>query len=509
MPLQLVLRCAACALLAACQEDEPFDLPARPTSLQGAPSLSPLPGSPVLALALGLRYSCALLDGGTVKCWGSDEFGVLGQAGPRQDIADPSSIDAIDFGTDRRIVRVTAGWHHACVLFEDGKARCWGRNDRGQLGLGNTDDYGDDAEELLSSAADLPLAGILDLSAGVSNTCAVVAPAGASAGSVHCWGSDTSGGIGDRAAGGFGDDEPLTALRPVALDDGDLARTVVAGDSLGCALVQRGAVRCWGSNAWGTLGTGTRCNTGDERTCEGTTEPRPIRDVQGLGADFISSLALNQAHACALDNQGALWCWGRNDQSRAGYPEASVGATLRQPPGPVNLGAGVSVVSVGLGVRHGCALDARGDVRCWGEAGPQLGYGQPQSDGVAGVGGTLEPGAQYAQMPGGGVVELAAAGGAAQPATAEPAQAGEVAVRVRQLAVGGFHACVLLESSGAFAGVRCWGQNQHGELGYGSYEQVGDIGGAAAPAREYAERLDHPDVCLLRSSSGPCALPRE
>lgn len=484
-------------------------MPPRPTSSQGLPSLLPLPGSPVVELALGLRYSCALLDGGALKCWGSDEFGVLGRDGPRQDIADPSTIDAIDFGTDRRIVRVTAGWHHACVLFEDGRARCWGRNDRGQLGLGNTADYGDDPEESLSSAADLPLSNIIDLSAGVSNTCAIVAPAGARAGSVHCWGSDTSGGIGDRAAGGFGDDEPLTALRPVSLDEGQLARAVMAGDSLGCALVGE-AVRCWGSNAWGTLGTGTRCNTGDERTCDGTTEPRPIRDVQGLsGADFISSLALNQAHACALDNQGALWCWGRNDQSRAGYPEASVGATLRQPPGPVNLGAGVRVVSVGLGVRHGCALDARGDVRCWGEAGPQLGYGQPQSDGVAGVGGTLEPGVQYAQMPRGGSVELAAS----EPATAEggtlaPAQGG-AAVRVHQLAVGGFHACVLLESSGAFAGVRCWGQNLRGELGYGSYEQVGDIGGAAAPAREYAQRLDHPDVCLLRTSSGPCAQPRE
>lgn len=456
-----------------------------------------LRGSPVRTLALGMSYSCALLSERDVKCWGSDEHGVLGRDGARQDIADPSRIEALDFGTDRRIVQLTAGWHHACVSFEDGHARCWGRNDRGQLGLGHSEDYGDDPGESLANLPDLPLAGIVDISAGVSNTCAVVAPAGATAGRVHCWGSDTNGGLGDTASGAFGDDEPLTALRPVSLDEGELAHRAVAGDSLGCALLLSGAVRCWGNNTWGTLGTGTSCNSGDERVCNGTSEPRAIRDVQGLGSAFITALELNQAHACALDNQGALWCWGRNDQSRAGYPEASLGATLRQPPGPVQLGAGVSVVSVGLGVRHGCALDSSGAVRCWGEAGPQLGYGLAQSDGTAGIGGTLEPGEQYSQMPGGGVVELAMAEGS------------EPAARVWQLAVGGFHACALLERDGTFAGARCWGQNSFGQLGYGSYERVGDLGSVAAPAREYRERLDHPDVCFSRSSSGPCALARE
>lgn len=492
--------CCAASVLLGCHDGEPFDLPARPSGTSATQRPLPLRDSPVLALALGMQYSCALLRAGSVKCWGSDDHGVLGRDGPRQDIGDPSSIDAIDFGTARQVVRITAGWQHACALFEDGKARCWGRNDRGQLGLGNTEDYGDDPGESLSTLPDLPLDGILDLSAGVSNTCAILAPVGATAGRVFCWGSDSNGGIGDGASGDFGDDEPLTALRPVTLEDGELARRVVAGDSVGCALLQDGAVRCWGSNTWGTLGTGTRCNSGDERACDGTTEPRPIRDVQGLGDAFISSLQLNQAHACALDNRGGLWCWGRNDQSRAGYPDARVGVTLRQTPGPVDLGADVSVVSVGLGVRHGCALDANGAVRCWGEAGPQLGYGLPQSDGAAGIGGTLEPGEQYAQMPGGGIVAVATPDAAASP---------EAGARVQQLAVGGFHACAILERAGAFAGVRCWGHNQFGELGYGSYARVGDIGGTAAPAQEYAERLDHADVCLIRSSMGPCAAERQ
>jgi alpha-tubulin suppressor-like RCC1 family protein len=475
-----------------------FDLPTRPEMESAAPRAALLPGAPVQALALGWQYSCALLSAGSVKCWGSDEYGVLGRDGPRQDIADPSSIDAIDFGTSRQVVRLSAGWHHACVLFDDGRARCWGHNDRGQLGRQNRDDYGDDADESLSTEEDLPLDHILDIVAGVSNTCAIIAPEGASVGNVHCWGSDTNGGIGDTDSGDFGDDEPLTALRRVALD-GQLASSVVVGDAVGCALLESGDVRCWGNNTWGTLGTGVECNIGDERVCQGTTEPRPIRSVQGLGEAFIAALQLNQAHACALDNTGALWCWGRNDESRAGYPDASLGSRLTQPRGRVNLGDDVSVVQVGLGTRHGCALDARGAVRCWGEAGPQLGYGQMQHDDVAGVGGTLEPGEQYARMPDRGVVQLI---------TSEEAAAAEGAPRVSQLFVGGYHACAILERAGAFAGLRCWGHNELGELGYGSYERVGNIGDTDSPGREYEQRLDHPDVCVVRSADGPCARDR-
>jgi alpha-tubulin suppressor-like RCC1 family protein len=485
----------------ACHSGEPFDLPPRPETGPAAPRSVSLRGAPLAALALGTQYSCALLSGGAVKCWGSDEYGVLGRDGARQDIADPSAIEPIDFGSSRQVLRVTAGWHHACVLFEDGKARCWGRNDQGQLGYGSREDYGDAAEEPLSLQPDLPLAPIIDISAGVSNTCAIVAPERATAGNVHCWGSDSNGGIGDRSSGAFADDEPLTALRPVALD-GELARRVVAGDAVSCAMLENGAVRCWGNNTWGTLGTGTPCNIGDERFCEGTTEPRPIREVQGLGERFITSLQLNQAHACALDSSGDLSCWGRNDQSRAGYPEARVGATLLQTPGRVNLDADVQAVEIGLGTRYGCALDARGEVRCWGEAGPQLGYGQAQADGVAGIGGTLEPGEQYAQMPDGGALRLATS-------AEDGAGSGEGALRVRQLFVGGFHACAILERAGAFGGVRCWGHNEFGELGYGSYERVGNIGDDASPALEYEQRLDHPDVCIVPSSEGPCSRQRD
>jgi alpha-tubulin suppressor-like RCC1 family protein len=442
--------------------------------------IEPLPG-PVQSLALGTTFTCALLTEGDVKCWGSDEHGILGRGAPREDIADPSLIGPIAFGTSRRVVQLSAGWHHACVLFEEGHARCWGSNERGQLGIDSTDDYGDDPKETLDVLPDLPLEHIVAISAGVSNTCAIVAAAG-NAGTVHCWGSDTNGGIGDAASGDFGDDEAIDASRPVPLQD--WANGVASGDSVSCALLQTGEVDCWGNNAFGTLGIGgTPCNVGDERFCQGSGE---LRSVQQLGEQTVHSIQLNQAHACALDNQGALRCWGRNDQSRAGYP-IQAGSVLSVTPGPVNLGPGVQVLSFGLGMRHGCALDGQGDIRCWGEAGPQLGYGMPQQDGIAGIGGTLTPGEQYATRDDRGIVQLGDRDGALGNAPA---------LRVFS---GGSHNCAIMASGG----VRCWGHNEAGQLGYGEFAQVNNIGAKNWPASDY-QLLDRYDVCIVPASTPDC-----
>lgn len=471
---------AAVVCCAGCHTDEPLSLPRiRPDALAPASRSQALPGA-VQSLALAAASTCALLGDGSVKCWGSDEYGILGRDSSRQDIGDPSSIGPIDFGTSRAVTAISAGWHHACVLFDDQRARCWGRNDHGQLGQGNTEDYGDDPGETLNVLPDLPLEHVVAISAGVSNTCAIVATSVAS-GTVHCWGSDIGGAIGDQASGDFGDDEPVDASREVPLPD--WATAVAAGDGVNCALLRDGSVRCWGSNAFGTRGIGDiPCGGSTDPSCSGSAE---LREVQELGEQAIHSIQLNQADACALDNRGDLRCWGRNDQSRAGYPEKLEGSTLPVTPGPVELGAGVSVLSFGLGIRHGCAADAHGDVRCWGEAGPQLGYGIVQKDGTAGIGGTVTPATQYALMPDQGVVQLGVPGDAAGDAAAAAVFS------------GGSHNCAVVRSGK----VRCWGHNESGQLGYGDFAQVGHIGELRTPSLDY-QRLNQADVCVVAASGG-------
>jgi alpha-tubulin suppressor-like RCC1 family protein len=276
-------------------------------------------------------------------------------------------------------------------------------------------------------------------------------------------------------------------LRPAALVA--TATSVAAGDGVNCARLSSGAVQCWGGNAFGTLGVGsTHCDLGE--ACARSSAGLIDEPVANLERRFVTDVQLNQAHACSIDNHGELFCWGRNDQSRAGYPQAIYSTVISAPPGPVSLGPSVQVVALGLGMRHGCALDARGLVRCWGEAGPQLGYGMMQADGLPGVGGTLEPSAQYALMPDQGAVHLGDTDG-------EPGI--DRALRVFS---GGQHNCVILSSGG----VRCWGSNRSGELGYGDFEDVGNIGDDALPQDVYAARQQY-DVCIGEGSAltTPCA----
>lgn len=470
-------------LLCGCHGGDLIDLPTAPlaepdAATPGAPEL--LPG-PVQSLGLGGGFTCALLTGGTVKCWGSDNYGVLGQDTVPRDVSDPSQIGPIDFGDARAVVQLSVGWHHVCVLFEDGHARCWGSNNRGQLGREGLNDYGDGPDETLNALEDLPLDGIVQISAGVSNTCVLLRSGAGPGGTVHCFGTDLDGAIGSTVSGSFGDDEAISALRPVALRE--TATMVAAGDAVSCARLASGSVQCWGSNVFGTRGIGTlACMRGNDAGCGPRLTGVIDQPVQNLERRVIMDLQLNQAHACIIDNNGEVLCWGRNDQSRAGYPDAILGSVIGFPPGPVSLGAGVKVLGVGLGMRHGCAVDVQGKVRCWGEAGPWLGYGMARQDGVSGVGGVQHPAAQYGQMEDFGAVDL----GDTDDVPGVD--------RVLRLFSGGQHNCAIV-ASGA---VRCWGNNEYGELGYGDYAQIGNIGDNGPPAETY-ERLGRYDVCV----SGP------
>jgi cysteine-rich repeat protein len=79
----------------------------------------------ITQLGLGRFFTCALSSGGGVKCWGTDNFGVLGRGTTGEHVADPTQIDVLDFGTSRRVKQLVSSVFHSCVVFEDEKARCW------------------------------------------------------------------------------------------------------------------------------------------------------------------------------------------------------------------------------------------------------------------------------------------------------------------------------------------------------------------------------------------------
>lgn len=193
------------------------------------------------SIAAGLAQTCAVAAGGQAVCWGANLGGQLGD-GTRNDRALP---DAVAESPD--LSRVVAGWNHTCGITGDGVAYCWGLNRDGAVG---------DGTRLDRLAPTRVLDGVTDLAAGSAHTCAV------RQGEALCWGSNGAGQIGD------GTTQANASPTPV----GDLPGTVTAvaaGAAHSCALLGDGSVHCWGQNLYGQLGNGSTAPSSTPRAVAG------------------------------------------------------------------------------------------------------------------------------------------------------------------------------------------------------------------------------------------------
>ena len=144
-----------------------------PFVLRPAGSSGPQALSGVAQVASGDAHTCALMSGGSVKCWGSNSSGQLGNARSGFMVQSLVAVDVVGLGS---VTAVSAGGAHTCALIPGGEVRCWGANAGGQLGDGST------------TASSVPVAvsgltGATAISAGTTHTCAVV-----TGGAVKCWG---------------------------------------------------------------------------------------------------------------------------------------------------------------------------------------------------------------------------------------------------------------------------------------------------------------------------------
>jgi alpha-tubulin suppressor-like RCC1 family protein len=374
-------------------------------------------------LSVGGSHTCALSDGGNVRCWGSNTNGQLGY-GNTNTIGDdeaPSKAGNIEVGA--KVAVVAAGVFHTCVLTDMGKVRCWGSNSSGQLGYGHTNAIGDN--ETPVSAGDVDVgAKVVQLTAGLAHTCAL-----SDAGAVRCWGSGFTGALGYANKSSIGDDEKPTVAGNV--DVGAKVVQIVAGDSHNCALTEAGKVRCWGSNFKGQLGYGHTNVIGDDE------KPSAAGDVD-VGAKVVQLTAGGSA-TCALTEMGKVRCWGNNSSGQLGYGNQNAVGDDEKPSAAGDVDLGAKAVQVDLGLSHGCAVTDSRKVRCWGSGGyGKLGYGN------------LDP------------------IGDNEP----PSKAGDVDLGADVLRVfaGDNHSCALTTAGK----VRCWGRGDQGALGYGNAKDIGD-----------------------------------
>ena len=406
-------------------------------------------GASAIAVAAGDSHSCAVLGDGRVKCWGYNDSGQLG-LGDRVARGDGpgemgDALGAVDLGTGHTATAVAVGSSHSCALLDDGSVKCWGGNDYGQLGLGDTANRGDGPGELGDALPTVALGTgrtAVAISAGGSVTCAQLDD-----GSVKCWGAGFSGelGQGDTSTRGDGPGELGDALPPVALGTGRTATRVVVARSGAhvCALLDDGSVKCWGTGYYGELGQGDTMSRGYGPGQMG--DALPAVDL-GPGRT-ATSITAGGYHTCATLDDGSVKCWGYNGSGQLGLGDTDtrgdgpgeMGAALS----PVDLGSGRTAIAVVAGSEHTCAVLDGGDLKCWGSNwGGQLGVGDANGRGTA-------PGEMGDALP---VTDLGAS--------------------VTGVALGGYSSCALLGGS-----VKCWGYNGSGNLGLGDVDFRGDQSG--------------------------------
>ncbi len=293
--------------------------------------------STATAISAGGDHTCALLADHTVRCWGDNFDGQLGD-GTTLDRHTPVTVSGISTAVG---IAASDGWGHTCALLAEGTVRCWGNNTIGQLG-DHTWSSKNVPVAVVEIAVHHPSVGLLEgvasIAVGGNLTCAVLTTRG-----VACWGNNGYGQL-----GGLGHDTWTSSNTPVTVGGINTATGAAAGLDHACAVLADASVRCWGGNTTGQLG-------------DGTSDPdRHQASVAVSGIGTATAIAARSRHTCARLEDGTVRCWGSNGSGELGD------GTTTQRSAPVAV-TGIGTASkISTGSSHSCALLTDGTVRCWG-----------------------------------------------------------------------------------------------------------------------------------------------
>jgi len=438
------------------------------------------------AIAMGRDHVCALVESGDVYCWGGNWGGAIGNGQRAMNWDDPAHPLVPYKIPNLKFFAIAATTNTTCGLLRSGEAMCWGSNDWGGLGNGGATPtyvptpvlggytftaitgsgsvsgtfcaqtdvgiiycWGDNSGNKYSASGgnSIPSAALFSgvdirsLTLGEQHACGIAAN-----GTGYCWGTNILGSLGVTS--------PSSSSTPIALSLGGLPSLIVAGGIHSCAILADGTMRCWGQNFSGALGNGTTSgkasppapiiqdrqfstiSSGRQKTCglDSTGkaycwgEGWEIDNMSGVRATpsevpvaltFASISAENGQHACAVRGNGEAWCWGGSWDGQLGG--GSTGSTSIQ-----RAATSQPLSRISTGNSHTCALSTANSVLCWGRG----------SDGQIGDGSNVQ--------------------------------------RLSPTVVSGFsftavssgdsHTCALTAEGVA----HCWGRNSNGQLGDGS-----------------------------------------
>ena len=272
-------------------------------------------------------HSCAVLQNGTVKCWGDNVSGQLGD-GTRTTAVTPVTVVGITTAAG-----VSSGDFHTCANLLDGSIYCWGLNYSGQLGDGTGWDSNTPVRVSGISTASA-------VSAGVIHTCAVLQD-----GTARCWGYNSNGQIGDGTT--------INRLSPAVVSGITMATgPVAAGNNDSCTLLRGGVVKCWGMNTYGELGIGTTVDVSTPATVVGISPTWTSSNATVASIDE-SGLATGNANGSATITAAY--------QGRTGTASLSVGGAASRPTLTVVLDGSGQVTSSPAGIDCGATCSASFD----------------------------------------------------------------------------------------------------------------------------------------------------
>ncbi len=398
-------------------------------------------------VSLGEDMGCAILENDKVKCWGKNTYGQLGygNTGNYGNNADTigDKLPYISFDTSAKPIQILSNFDSACVLFDIGQIKCWGINADGKLGYGDTANRGDKASTI---PAKLPFVNLgKDLKVkklsgrGGDFFCALF-----TTGQVKCWGTNRSGqlGLGSTAFYGNNSNTIGDKLPFLKLGTDRTAIDISAGGAHTCVLLDNHKVKCWGDSARGKTGSGAEDNLGDSPN--ETPDLLPALDLGVADATPIR-ISASRSHTCVFFDNDRAKCFGDNGEGALGLGHTTnmgVGKTMGENLPYVDFGD-LPMVDIQAFEQVTCVLLINSGIKCVGLNNlGGLGYGDTVARG--GTAQTFGESLGYVNL---GVAERVVQVSAEQNATCFVTMKGIM---------------------------KCVGTNESGQLAYGDIKQRGN-----------------------------------
>lgn len=337
-------------------------------------------------VSCGALFLCVLLGNKSIKCLGSNNNGQAGIGSSAQWVGKPSghygdSLPIVNLGTSIKALDVTTGHEHVCVKVTGNKIKCFGRNDTGQLGLGNTADLGSSLSQLGDNLPFVNLGTNVEVSIVSSNSyatynCAILSAPAAAAQRIKCWGY--SGywnlGYGDitnrgEKANQMGENLPL-----IDLGDESRVKQLALGMYHTCTLLVSDAVKCFGNNGSGQIAAGAVGYLSNI----GNSLPFVTLDTFKV----VKALSAGSYNTCLIyTDDVTVKCIGLNGEGQLGQGDTKSRGNTQDSKFPnipvIQLGTGsLKISSIASGYKSNCIVFVDSSVKCFGyNAFGQLGIG--------------------------------------------------------------------------------------------------------------------------------------